>query len=636
MLLDIREKVRSSKPLKYTLITIICIPFVLFGIGSYFSGRAAPPVAEINGNEVTQYQLDGAIAQQRQQLAQMFGGRIPDGFANEDMLREQALDQLITAQVVRSEVEKQKFAVSDTTLGKSIRDIALFQVDGRFDKETYENELRARGYNSASFEESQRDNTAIAQFRSGIAGTSFSLPSEQSQLDELSRQTRTIDFIRYDIESQKEAVEVTDEQVQAYFDDHKDGYEFPQRAKIEYIELSVEKLAENIDVTEEDAQTYFDENKAFYVRAEQREASHILLELDDRNDEDAVAERTTRLLDIKKRIEDGEDFAALAEEFSDDVGSAGSGGGLGVISPGQMVPEFEQAVYALGAASDISEPVVTDFGVHLVKLDKIIPEAGKSFEEVKEEVMQTIKQRDADSEYYGLRELLLELTFDNPESLEVASEETGLTIETTDWLDSETDSGPVLSNPQILATAFSDDVLNVGNNSDLIAIGDKHEIVLRVLEHEGPRPKTLDDVKDEVTDTVRTTSAGELLDEALEEHLAALKTGELVSALADANEYASATENEVLERQSTVLDRPIISEIYAQPKPTDEAPIMESATLANGDRVLYVLKSVGVAEQAEDAPQPTLVNAQLGATEYSAMLESLREKAKIELSNVSE
>lgn len=629
MLLDIREKVRSSKPLKYTLITIICIPFVLFGIGSYFSGGTADPVAEINGVEITQPQLDQAVSQQRQQLAQMFGGTIPEGFANESMLRDQAIDQLVTSQVVQSEVESQKFAVSDATLGKAIRNISLFHVDGKFDKETYENELRARGYNSASFEQVQRDSTALAQFRSGVVNTSFTLPGEQSMLDELSRQTRTVDFLRFEMEKHKESVDVSEEEIQAHFDENKESFNFPQRAKIAYVELSIDKLAENIDVSDEDAQTYYDENKAFYVRAEQREASHILLDVPSRDDAEAVAESTATLNDIKKRIEDGEAFGDLAKEFSSDVGSAENGGSLGVISPGAMVPEFETAVFGLGAAGDISDPVLTDFGVHLIQLDKIQPEAGKPFDEVKEEVIDTIRRRDADAEYYELREQLVELSFDNPESLEAASEATGIEIVNSDWLDSETDSGPVLSNPGILAAAFSDDVLDAGNNSEVIAIANKHEVVLRVLEHEGPRPKTLEDVKDDIENTVRTNKAAEELDAAAEAALQALNEGGEIAELADANEVATATVDEVLDRQSTVLDRPVISEIFALAKPAAESPIRKTAVLATGDRLVYALKSVAVSEPVADAPTPSLANAQLGSSEYSAMLSSLRDKADV-------
>lgn len=173
MLLDLRETVRGSKPIKYTLITLICIPFVLFGIGSYFSGGTAPPVAEVNGQPISQQQLERAYQQQRQQLARMFGGQLPEAFANENLLRQQALQQLITQQVLENEVVKQKFAVGDATLGRAIRNLPNFQIDGKFNTDTYQTQLRASGMSVSAFEQSFRDDTAINQFRAGISDINF-------------------------------------------------------------------------------------------------------------------------------------------------------------------------------------------------------------------------------------------------------------------------------------------------------------------------------------------------------------------------------------------------------------------------------------------------------------------------------
>ena len=198
MLLDLRETVRNSKPIKYSLITLICIPFALVGIGSYFSGGTAAPVATVNGQSIDQQQLERAYQQQRQQLARMFGGQLPEALANEEALREQALQQLITQQVLESEVVNQKFAVGDATLGRAIRNLPTFQVDGRFDTGTYEAQLRSSGMSVPAFEQSFRDDTAINQFRTGVIDTSFILPQEAEMLSALTRQTRTIEAVQFD------------------------------------------------------------------------------------------------------------------------------------------------------------------------------------------------------------------------------------------------------------------------------------------------------------------------------------------------------------------------------------------------------------------------------------------------------
>ena len=646
MLLDLRETVRNSKPLKYSLITLICIPFALVGIGSYFSGGTAASVAEVNGVAIDQQQLERAYQQQRQQLARMFGGQLPEAFANESALREQALQQLITQQVLVSEVAKQNFAVGDATLGRAIRNLPNFQVDGKFDSETYQMQLRASGLSVPAFEQSYRDDTALNQFRTGVTQTSFTLPQEADRLSALGRQTRTIEGVRLDFEKAKSGITSTDEEVTAYFDENKDSYNFPQRAKIRYIELSTEDLADAVDISDEQAQTYYDENRGSFIRAEQRDASHILLSADEGDTDDQIE----ILNKAKERIEAGESFADIAKELSDDVGSAELGGSLGTIFPGAMVAEFEEAVFALGGVDEVSEPVVTNFGVHLIKLDAIEPESGKPFEEVSDDIVATMKQAEADASYFELRELLVEYSFDNPDSLEPAVDATGLQLSESDWLDSDTDSGTVLSNPAVVRAMFSDDVLGEEMNSDLIEIAPRHVVVLRVAEHEGPRPKTIDDVREEIVDTLNSDKATEslsVLQTAAQEQLVAGTTAaDIIGGLdADSVEFATAVEQLELSRTSTDLDRNLITAIFGLAKPGADA-VTHQATLPNGDLIALRLDAVTVPDVVEvaasddttEAPAATVrgvleagADPRRGGTEFEAILESLRAQADVDI-----
>lgn len=633
MLLDLREKVRNSKPIKYTLITVICIPFALVGIGSYFAGGTAEPVAEVNGEPIDPIALERAYQQQRQQLARMFGGQLPEAFANESLLRQQALQQLITQEVMESEVVNQQFAVGDSTLGRAIRQLPNFQVDGQFDSEAYQMQLRASGMSVPAFEQSFRDDTALNQFRTGITDTSFLLPQEAERLSALSRQTRTVEAVRFDLDAAKESVDVSEEDIVAYFDENKDNYQFPQRAKIQYLELNSDSLAADIVIEDDQARAYYDDNRLSYVVPEQREVSHILLEEGDTD------EQTAQINDIKARVEAGESFADLAREFSDDVGSADLGGSLGVIAEGAMVPAFEEAAFALSEVGELSEPVETEFGVHLIRLDAITPETGKPYEEVKEDIIATLQRNEADTAYYDLREKLVQLTFDDPGSLDMASDETGLEIKTSDWLDSETDSGAILSNPGLQQAIFSDSVLIDGNNSDVLEVGERHVLVARILEHEGPRPKTLDDVRDEVTDTLKAERAVEILTTQQDAAIESLASGATASSIADANELATAFEQLVLERTSSDFDRNVITQIFALPHP-EAGTVTDTAALADGDLLALRLDAVNTPSsdadnQEEGAAVATAFEAgsdpRRGNTEFEVLLESLREKADVEI-----
>ncbi len=628
MLLDLREKVRNSKPLKYSLITIICIPFALVGIGSYLTGGGPPPVAEVNGVEISQQSLEQAYRFQRNQLSSMFGGQIPEGLANDTALREQARDQLINQQVVQSAVEEAQFAVGDETLGLAIQSNPAFQVDGKFDQESYLRAVSARSGSPANFEQSLRAQTALSQFSEGLIESGFTLPGEAARVDALRRQTRNVDLITLSLSALQESIEVSDEEVQSYFDENADSFQFPDRAKVQYIELNSTDQAESIDILDEDAQAYYDSNKRRYVTPEQRSASHILFAADGDSE---LEEKNNLAAEVKARIEAGEAFADLAKEFSDDPGSADSGGSLGPILPGQMVPEFETAVNELAEVGGVSEPVVSQYGVHLIKLDAIQPEKGKPFEEVKDDIITTLKQNEANSEFNSLLDKLEESAFDFSDELDTAAAETGLEVQTTDWVDVDSDNGPLFSNPAVLQSVFSDEVLLDGLNSEAIQIAPRHVVVLRVLDSEGPRPKTVDDVREEISEKLKSDSAAEQLDTLASELRDKVAAGEDVVALADAEELADVIMDESVERNGSDIDATVVNAIFAAAKPAADAATVSTLTAGNGDRVVFALRSIDVAEPAEDAPEPTVANQAAGNSAFAAMVQSMRSRADISL-----
>ncbi len=632
MLLDIRETIRNSKPLKYTLITLICIPFALVGIGSYLGGGAYQEVAEVNGTAINSAEVDSAFSRLRQNYQQMFGGNIPQGLLSDDAIREQALDGLVTELVIGDTVADQKFAVGDATLGRAIRENPQFHTDGQFDSELYQSMLRGRNA-VAAYEESMRAGAAVSQFRAGIESTSFQLPSETKLLESLSGQTRTVDFVRYSVDAAVENIEISDEAISDYFDENAENYKFPERAKFEYIELKKSELAADIDVSDEDAQDHYDQFKSDYITtAEVRETAHILLEIADTDDADAVAERTAELEAIRARILAGEDFAAVAQEVSEDIGSAQSGGSLGQLEPDFLDAQYVAAASALTSTDEISDPIKTRFGVHLIKLDKLEPAVYKTFEESKEDIVSLLQNNAADTEFLDLRTAMEENVASDPESLAVAADASNVDIKVTDWIDNGPNEDPIFSNPAILNAAFSEDLVIDQNNSDLIEIAQGHVVSVRVLEHNEPRPKALEDVKEEITDQLKRDGAAEQLKVAAKDAVDKIRQGTPVATVAEGDDNATATKDEVLTRTSTVFDQAAIDEIYALPKPSEGKTLVKSVSLQNGDIIAYALKAVEAPAAAEDAEADAtgqVINPGLGQAEMAALVSSLREKADI-------
>ena len=647
MLLDLRETVRNSKPIKYTLITIICIPFALVGIGSYLGGSAYTDVAEVDGVPINDAQVDRAYNTLKGQYQQMFGGTIPQNLFPDETIKSQALDSLVTEIVVNNTVEEYKFAVGDETLGRAIRNDPRYQVDGEFDPERYQNMIQGSLENVGNFEESLRASAAVTQFRAGIAATNFELTNESERLEALKSQTRTIDYITYSIDKAIENIDVSDEQISAYFEENADNYQFPERAKLEYIELKKSDLAAAVDVTDEEAETYYNDNDSDFITTQAvRETSHILLEIADAGDADEIAAKTAELEAIKARVAAGEAFSDLAKELSDDIGSAQAGGSLGVLEAEYLEPQYVEAANQLASVDELSGAVKTRFGVHLIKLDKYEPAVITPYEDAKEDIVSLLQNNAADSEFTELRVAMEESVASDPDSLEVAADASNVEIIQSDWVDADTQDDPVLSHQLVLTAAFSEDVRDNKNNSDVLELQPGHVVSIRTIEHEGPRPKTLDDVKDEVITTLKREGAEEQLDEASKAAVALMLKATPISKVAKDNPIATAVANEVLTRDSTVIDASVVLEIYALAKPAEGKVLVKSVDLLNGDRVAYALKAVGSPEpstaegdvvdgedagaqgpQGSQGPQNTPVN--LGQAELAAVIANLREKADV-------
>ncbi len=647
MLLHLRETVRNSKPIKYTLITIICIPFALVGIGSYLGGSAYTDVAEVDGVAINDVQVDRAYNSLKGQYQQMFGGNIPQNLFPDETIRRQALDNLVTEIVVNNTVEEYKFAVGDETLGRAIRNNPQFHdEDGNFDKERYQNMIQGSLDSVGNFEESTRANAAITQFRAGIAATNFELSNEAERLEALRGQTRTIDYVTYSIDKTIENIEVTDEQINTYFEENADNYQFPERAKLEYIELKKSDLAAQVEVTDEEIEAYYNDNNSEFVTTQAvRETSHIMLEIDDAGDTDEVTAKTAELQAIKARVVAGEAFADLAKELSDDIGSAQSGGSLGVLEAGYLEAQYVEAANKLVEVDELSGAVKTRFGVHLIKLDKYEPAIITPFEDAKEDIVLQLQNNAADLEFSELRTAMEESVASDPESLEVAADSSNVEIMQSDWIDVDTQNDPTLSHPLILEAAFSDEVLENQNNSDLLELSPGHVVSIRTTEHEGPRPKTLEDVKDDVIATLKREGATSQLEESAKAAVASRLKGTPFSKVAKDDPNATVVADEILTRDSTVIDANAIREIYALAKPAEGKVLVKSVTLGNGDKVAYALKSVDFADPkaADDAPaegeagsppspqSPQNSHVNLGEAELAAVIANLREKADISI-----
>jgi len=344
MLLDLRDGIRNSKWLKYILVGIICVPFALVGINSYLGGHGPDYAAKVNGEKISVYSFQNAYNQARSQIAQSFGGRLPEGLNLGSMVNNQAMDSVVQQEVLRQTTTGNGFAVSDDELAQQLVSNPAFAVDGVFDKELYSRQLQSMGVGPTEFEEQFRSDLLLRQFRDGVVSSGFALKSENELTQSLHNQKRSVSTISLNTQAKAETIEVTDEEITAYYDANTAAFNNPEKVKVEYLELNTEGLKETLEVSDEELEEYFDDNKSQWVAPEKRDASHILLAVDRDASNSDVEEKRELADEIMARIAAGETLASIAPDVSDDPGSAANGGSLGEFGRGVMVPEFEEVV----------------------------------------------------------------------------------------------------------------------------------------------------------------------------------------------------------------------------------------------------------------------------------------------------
>lgn len=573
----------------------IIITFALFGINQYLSGGGDTSVAKVNGEGISQARLEQAYYQQRQRLEEMFGGKLPAMFS-EKMIKQQVLSQLVAQEVKVQAAWDNGMRVSDEQLASIIRSIDAFKEDGKFSQSKYEQLLRNQNMTPGIFESRVRRDILSNQFESGYRHTAFVTKAETDNLLRLQKQKRTVGYLQVAIAPFIKAAEVSDEEVQDYYNNNQQRFMQPEQVKVDYLELNVSDLMETIDVKDEMLRARYESQKINYTTPEERKASHILIRVkkDAPKEKDEAAKKTAE--ELLKRIRSGEDFAELAKKASNDPGSASKGGDLGFFGKGAMVPAFEDAAFKM-KKGEVSDLVRSPFGYHIIKLTDIRGGEVQPFAKVKEKIRKEIQTERADQRFYDMADQLANLTYEHPESLQAASEELGLPIKTTGYFTRRGGTG-IASKPKVTEAAFSDEVLKRNNNSETIELGRNHLLVLRINDHQPEHLRPLEEVRDSVVSSIKNDKAqeeAEKLSSSLQEKV---QSGESPESLATAD-WTTWHEPKSVTRDDSSINETIVSRAFTMPAPAEGAVSSDTASLRTGDQAVVVLYQVTDGNPAE-------------------------------------
>lgn len=632
MLQSIRD--RAQGWIAWFIVAIISVPFALWGIQEYLGVGAEPVVAQVNGSEITERDFENRYRDYREQLRQRFGDAFRPEMFDEGVLRKEALEGMVREELVRQFTERMGMAAGDLQVRSAIAAIGAFQIDGRFNLNAYERALSSRGMSPASFEDRMQQALTTEQLQSAISDSNWATLKEFRDAQRLRQQKRSFAYIRLDADALLETIEVDDARAKSEYEANSADYIAPEQVRLRYIELDRDSIAATLEAAESDLLGYYQQHVKNYMAPEQRKASHILIALASDAPEAEVAEAEKKARAILDRISAGEDFATLAQELSDDPGSAPNGGDLGFFGRGVMVGPFEDAAFSL-AQGEISDPVRSDFGFHIIRLDAIQPSVGRSFEEVREEVRSAYLTEQAERKLYEIAERLANLAYEESGSLAPASEALGIDIQVSDWIPKTGGSG-IFANPKLLNAAYGDDVLHQGLNSELIEISPQQMLVLRVEDHKESAVRPFDEVRDEIIEKLKSQLASEQVGAQGRKLLESLRSGQLDMAVAAEQAGVEVQQQELVARTGPAPSE-ISSRAFRMPRPVDDAPVYGEAELADGDFVVLRLDAVqdGDPDAQDDAQRVSASQSMaraLGSAEYDHLLKNLRQEGEVTLS----
>ena len=621
MLQNIRDN--SQGWIAKTIIGVIVALMALTGFDAIFQATStSQDAAKVNGEEITQVELSQAVDMQRRQLLQQLGKDFDASLLDEKMLREAALKGLIDRKLLLQGAKDAKFSFSEAALDQVILQTPEFQEDGKFSPERFDQVIRQLGYGRLQFRDMLGQEMLIGQLRAGLAGSGFVTDEQVNAFARLEKQTR--DFASLNIKADPAAVKLSEDEIKAYYDEHAKEFMTPDQVVIDYIELKKSSFFDQVAVKDDELQALY--QKEIANLAEQRRAAHILIEVNDKvSDEQAKA----KVAEIQQRLAKGESFEALAKEFSQDPGSAANGGDLGFAGPGVYDPVFETAVYAL-KQDQVSEPVRTSFGYHLIKLLGVEAPEVPSFASLKDKLTHDLKTQQVERRFVDATKELEDSAFEASDLVQPA-QDLKLTVHTSVPFGREGGEG-ITANRAVIQAAFSTEVMDEGANSTAIELDPETVVVLRVKEHLKPEQLPLQAVATSIRAQLVKEHASAAAKTKAEEIIKELRDGKLP--LNQPVDGQSWKVQEAVARGQEGIDPAVLQAVFRMPKPASkDKPTFGSVTLTDG--TVVVLRLNGVNDGAkpteeEKASYRRFLASRVGQQDFTAYRKQLENEAKVE------
>jgi len=614
MLTKIREK--SQGALAWVILTLICVPFALWGINNYLDTGKEAAVASVGDRDFYQRDVNKAYEQYSQNLQGLS--------VDEQTLKTQALQKLIKDEVLLQYVHAEGLVITDDEAREFIKSLPYFQVDGKFSDTQYKTLLSSQRISSGEFVSRIKNALTMEQFQHSIIDSSFASQYDVEGFFKIQNQQRDVDFVAVSLQASAE--KPTDEEISTYYQQHQALYQMPERVSVEYVELILEDIAKKVVLSDDKLKAYYDDQKELFTNPERRKISHILFSINDKITEKEALEKAVK---AKNELQN-KDFSVLAAEVSDDKLTAKKGGDLGLFNVGVMEKSFEDAASTL-KLGEVSNPVRSAFGYHLIKVTELVAGGVKPFDSVKNDVIQAYQKAQAENAFFEAGEKLTEMSFEHPDSLQTVATNLGVAVKKSSLFTKDKGEG-VAAEDKIRSTAFSEEVLQ-GNNSAPVELGVGRLVVVRLLEHKAATKRELSEVKQDVVSELTKQKAQLQTDQKVKKITEKLRAGASIQAIAAENNLSVKAEKGLV-RGKNKLPETLSNAIFKAAKPLEGKSTIFNVVLPTGERLIVSLSKVTVGTLGEDdkkkleLAKKNIANA-FGQTEFNQTLNSLQRKADV-------
>ncbi len=614
---------------------LVAVAFLFFGIEGYFSQSNATWVAKVGGKEIPQHAFTQAMNNARQAQLDQPGNTMDPADFQKPAFKQQVLQRLINRQLLLNANDDLGIKVPDAAVRAQIASLPVFQVDGKFNSTVYLSWLAQRGQSVQQFQADIRQDLATRALPEAIANSAFVTRQEADAFLRLQLQQRDFSFVDLPPPSpDAKDSQVSDAEIAAYYKQHQKDFMSPEQVSVNYIELNAATMKVKPDLSDKALKARYEKEKSKFVSPPQWNVAHILIKLPPK----ATPEQKQAALKKARHVDElarapGADFGKLAKEYSDDLGSKNQGGELGWLQKGDAGEEFQAALDKL-KKGEVSGPVLTPEGYHIIKVVDMRPGHVQSFADVRDKLAAEATADARDDEYREVAGDLTDMVYNDPTSLKPAAKKLGLPIHTTPLFSRDGAKTGLAANPKVVKAAFSDLVLVQDNSSDPINLGKDHIAVIHLDKHVPAAPRPLAEVSDRIRQEIIQQRVDAHARKLAEAALAKLKSGTALDALATADSQKVQHEKGIT-RNDTAVDPKLLEAVFKLPHPAKDKPTRALVPLEKGHYALVVLSAVKPGDPSKvPAEAHAFLREQMarayGSMDIEGFLKALRKGVKIE------